>query len=38
MIERGLYQLVANADPQEREVLEAAVVEIIWRSIYVRAA
>ena len=38
MIERGLYRLVATAEPQEREVLEAAVAEIIWRTVYAGAA
>lgn len=36
MIERGLYQLVANADAQEREDLTTAATDIIWRALYMR--
>ncbi len=34
MIERGLYQLVANADVEERENLTTAATDIIWRALY----
>jgi len=34
MIERGLYQLVATADPGGRDDLMAAATEIIWRTLY----
>jgi AcrR family transcriptional regulator len=34
MIERGLYQLVANADVEMREDLMTAATDIIWRTLY----
>ena len=34
MIERGLYQLVANADDEQRENLMTAATDIIWRTLY----
>jgi AcrR family transcriptional regulator len=34
MIERGLYQLVATADVEEREELMTAATDIIWRTLY----
>ncbi|MGY4103730.1 TetR/AcrR family transcriptional regulator [Nocardia sp. R16R-3T] len=36
LIERGLYQLVAQADKEEREKLMTAATDIIWRSLYVK--
>jgi hypothetical protein len=34
MLERGLYQEVADADENESEALLTALTEIVWRAFY----
>ena len=34
MVERGLYQLVTPADPEEAELLLDAITDVIWRVFY----
>lgn len=34
MLERGLYQLVANADPERLERLVGSMADLVWRALY----
>ena len=37
MAERGLHQMVRNADDAEAEQLIGAFTDVIWNSLYARA-